>query len=101
MYFGKIISTSKITTIDLKDNDPKFRDTYSRKNNFKLFIKKRNNLLSKKKNINFIQINSLELSNSKKSLPIQDLIWVDGAHGYPIVTSDITNSISLMDKKVS
>ena len=26
----------------------------------------------------------------------QDLIWVDGAHGYPIVTSDITNSIRLM-----
>ena len=70
-----------------------------RENNFKLFIKKRNNLLSKEKNINFIQINSLELSNSKKSLPIQDLIWVDGAHGYPIVTSDITNAISLMDKK--
>ena len=44
-------------------------------------------------------MNSLELSSLKKSLPTQDLIWVDGAHGYPIVTSDITNSISLMNKK--
>ena len=24
-----------------------------------------------------------------------DLIWIDGAHGYPIVCSDITNAISL------
>ena len=32
-------------------------------------------------------------------LPKQDLIWVDGAHGYPVVASDITNSIGLMHKK--
>ena len=96
---ARLFPLAKITTIDLKDSDPKFRNTYSRKDNFKLFIKKRNNLLSKERNINFIQINSLELSNFKKSLPIQDLIWVDGAHGYPIVTSDITNSITLMDKR--
>ena len=96
---ARLFPLANITTIDLKDNDPKFRDTYSRENNFKLFIEKRNNLLSKEKNINFIQINSLKLSNLKKSMPIQDLIWVDGAHGYPIVTSDITNAISLMDKK--
>ena len=96
---ARLFPLANITTIDLKDNDPKFRDTYSRENNFKLFIEKRDNLLSKEKNINFIQINSLKLSNLKKSMPIQDLIWVDGAHGYPIVTSDITNAISLMDKK--
>ena len=96
---ARLFPLAKITTIDLKDSDPKFRNTYSRKDNFKLFIKKRDNLLSKERNINFIQINSLELSNLKKSLPVQDLIWVDGAHGYPIVTSDITNSITLMDKK--
>ena len=96
---ARLFPLAKITTIDLKDDDPIFRETYNRENNFKFFIKTRDDLLSKEKNINFIQINSLELSNSKKSLPIQDLIWVDGAHGYPIVTSDITNAISLMDKK--
>ena len=96
---ARLFPLAKITTIDLKDDDPIFRETYSRENNFKIFIKKRDDLLSKEKNINFIQINSLELSNSKKSLPTQDLIWVDGAHGYPIVTSDITNAISLMDKR--
>ena len=96
---ARLFPRAKITTIDLKDNDPIFRETYSRQSNFKLFAKKRDDLLSKERNINFIQINSLELTNSKRSLPIQDLIWVDGAHGYPIVTSDITNAISLMDVK--
>ena len=96
---ARLFPMANITTIDLKDNDPTFKETYSRESNFKSFIKRRNNLLSKEKNINFIQMNSLELSSLKKSLPTQDLIWVDGAHGYPIVTSDITNSISLMNKK--
>ncbi len=96
---ARLFPMANITTIDLKDNDPTFKETYSRGSNFESFIKRRNNLLSKEKNINFIQMNSLELSSLRKSLPIQDLIWVDGAHGYPIVTSDITNSISLMNKK--
>jgi nitrate reductase NapAB chaperone NapD len=26
-----------------------------------------------------------------------DLIWIDGAHGYPIVVSDIINSIKLLN----
>ena len=43
-------------------------------------------------------MNSLELSVESGKLPLQDLIWVDGAHGYPVVSSDITNSIKLMHK---
>jgi len=88
---------SKITTIDLPDKDPTFINTYSRKNNYEKFIKQRNKLISSCKNINFIQMNSLELSlNKSNDLPTQDLIWVDGAHGYPIVGADITNAIGLM-----
>ena len=96
---AKLFPLANVTTIDLKDNDPIFRDTYSRSKNFKLFIESRNNIISKQKNINFMQMNSLELSTSKKSLPYQDLIWVDGSHGYPIVSSDITNAISKMHKE--
>lgn len=90
---------AQITTIDLDDNDPIFRNSYKRNKIFEVFIKNRNNLLKKYKNINFIKMNSLELSIAHKKLPLQDLIWVDGAHGYPVVSSDITNSINLMHEK--
>ena len=93
-----LFPSAKIITIDLKDNDPIFKNTYGRKNNFQLFIKERNKLISRYSNINFVQLNSLELTN-KRIFDKQDLIWVDGAHGYPIVTSDITNAIGLMHKK--
>ena len=95
---SKLFPNSDIKTIDLSDNDPIFINTYARKKNAKEFIKKRNTLLSRFKRINFLQINSLELS-LKNKLPKQDLIWVDGAHGYPIVVSDITNAIGLMHQE--
>ena len=95
---ARLFPDSEIKTIDLSDNDPVFINTYARKKNAKEFIKKRNTLLSRFKRINFLQINSLELS-LKNKLPKQDLIWVDGAHGYPIVVSDITNSIGLMHQE--
>ena len=95
---ARLFPDSEINTIDLSDNDPVFINTYARKKNAKEFIKKRNTLLSRFKRISFLQINSLELS-LKNKLPKQDLIWVDGAHGYPIVVSDITNSIGLMHQE--
>ena len=95
---ARLFPGSDIKTIDLSDNDPIFINSYSRKNNAKEFIEKRNTLLSRFKRINFLQINSLELS-LKNKLPKQDLIWVDGAHGYPIVVSDITNAIGLMHQE--
>lgn len=99
IILSELFPLANITTIDLKDNDPIFRETYNRNKDLNSFIKNRNTLLSKYKNINFLQINSLELSTKKNTLPEQDLIWVDGAHGYPIVSCDITNAISLMHKK--
>ena len=62
---SKLFPKATITTIDLKDNDPIFRKTYQRENNFKKFIKNRNDLISKHKNINFIQFNSLNLTITK------------------------------------
>ena len=50
----------------------------------------RDKTLNISRNIQFKKMNSLELCNSDKSY---DLIWVDGAHGYPNVTIDISNSI--------
>ena len=96
---SKLFPKAIITTIDLEDNNPIFKNTYYRNKDLNLFIKNRNKLISQQKNINFIQMNSLNLSFSNKNIPRQDLIWVDGAHGYPIVSADITNSIRLMNKR--
>ena len=35
-----------------------------------------------KKNIKFEELNSLNLINYKEKF---DLIWIDGAHGYPVL----------------
>ena len=39
--------SAQITTIDLNDNDPIFRNSYNRNKIFEVFIKNRNNLLKK------------------------------------------------------
>ena len=61
-----------------------------------VFCKERDTTLSNSKNIEFKKMNSLELTNSKNSY---DMIWIDGAHGYPYVTIDIINSLRLLKKR--
>ena len=95
---SRLFPKAQITTIDLDDDDKTFKETYKRDKNLKLFIQNRNKILSKHSNINFMQFNSLNLTITNKNIPKQDLIWVDGAHGYPVVSSDITNAIRLMNK---
>lgn len=95
---AQLFPESEITTLDLKDDDSIFVNTYGRNNDetHKAFVKARNNRVSQFKNLNFIQTNSLNLSNWTESK--FDLIWIDGAHGYPVVCCDITNSIRLLEK---
>ena len=40
----------------------------------------------------FREVNSLELSKWEERF---DLIWIDGAHGYPVVAMDVINSFRL------
>tara|TARA_Y100001968_G_scaffold333538_1_gene397075 strand:- start:3559 stop:4167 length:609 start_codon:yes stop_codon:yes gene_type:complete len=98
LILSKLFPESNITTIDLKDEDPIFIGSYSRDNNVEEFINYRNKLINKATNINFIKSNSLYLTFSNY-LKNQDLIWLDGAHGYPIVASDITNCIRLLNNQ--
>tara|TARA_Y100000746_G_scaffold208937_1_gene198273 strand:+ start:64 stop:903 length:840 start_codon:yes stop_codon:yes gene_type:complete len=95
VILANLFPDALITTIDLKDDNPVFNRTYDRNKKLESFINYRNANISDYENINFIQKNSLELTKSE-DFKKQDLIWVDGAHGYPIVSSDITNSIRLM-----
>ena len=88
---------AKIMTLDLPAKSEDFKKSYNRSEFIKRnqFIKKRNIILKKSTNIKFIEKNSLHLILEKKKY---DLIWVDGAHGNPIVTSDIINSLRLLNK---
>ena len=95
---ASLFPDSKINTIDLRDDDHVFINTYNRQNEIDDFIKNRNERLEKHSNINFLQGNSLELTFTK-SLGNQNLIWVDGAHGYPYVPADITNCLRILSRK--
>ena len=95
---SKLFPLSFITTIDLDENDKNFVESYERetleKKEKHLTIRELN--LKNLKNVNFLKMNSVKLINKKDKF---DLIWIDGAHGNPIVTIDIINSIKILNKE--
>lgn len=99
--FTKILANlyqeSKITTIDLPDDDPFLRSIYNRDNDsiFSVFKKEQNRNLQSP-NIDFIQINSFFLPERIKEK--FDLIWVDGGHLYPEIAWDLCNAYHLCKK---
>ena len=94
---SKLFPQSEITTIDLPEEDEKFKNYYDRgdKIKFSNFIEKRNSFIDQSSNVNFKKINSLNLIFEENKF---DLIWIDGAHGFPFATSDILNSLRLCQK---
>ena len=96
LFLSKIFPNSSITTIDLDDEDELFIKTYDRAKFEERvnFCKERDKILKQSKNIQFVKMNSLELYKFEK---VFDLIWVDGAHGYPYVPIDIINSLRLLN----
>ena len=93
LLLSHLFPNSYIDTIDLPENDSDFKNFYNREDSVEEFVKNRNNTLSKNTNINFFSFNSLKLFNQKK---MYDLIWIDGAHGYPMVCIDIINSLNIL-----
>ena len=51
-------------------------------------------MLKNCKNVSFKQSNSINLLLENQKF---DLIWIDGAHGYPFVTIDIINALRLLN----
>lgn len=90
---SNLFPNSNVDTIDLNETDEDFINFYDRKNKIKDFVINRNKVLDKNSNINFFHLNSLKLLNHKKKY---DLIWIDGAHGYPTVSIDIINSLNMI-----
>ena len=93
LLLSKLFLNSPIDTIDLPNENEDFINLYERKKIIKKFVEQRDQILSNEDKINFIQMNSLNLLNHIKKY---DLIWIDGAHGYPMVCIDIVNSLHLI-----
>lgn len=92
LILSKLFPNSVIDTIDLPDNSDEFITTYDRTGQANQFIESRDLNLGKSENIFFKKTNSLNLINSSSNY---DLLWIDGAHGYPVVAFDILNSLRL------
>ena len=91
---ASLFPQSEIVTIDLPATNKTFKESYNRENIFNEYVDRRNNLLDQHDNISFIEMNSIKLNNwAKKSF---DLIWVDGAHGYPVMPLDLYNACMLI-----
>ena len=94
LILANLFPDASIMTIDLPANSDDFKDTYGRTDNYNSFVRKRENNISSNKNIIFEEMNSLKLYDYQNKF---DLIWVDGAHGYPIIACDIINSLRIIN----
>ena len=92
LILSSLFPTSDITSIDLPEGDPIFSNTYGRDDRLIEFIAERNERLKLCKNVKQKAMNSVQLTLSDEGF---DLIWIDGAHGYPVIAMDIVNAYRL------
>ena len=96
LLLSRLFSEGEIVTIDLPSDDALFNDSYDRTGAVTEFINVRDENLKRAENVVFYQKNSLALALDDQSF---DLIWVDGAHGYPVVSMDIINAFRLCSEQ--
>ena len=94
LILSRLFEDVNILTIDIPVTENDFESTYIQKSLQQEFLENRNKNLSNTK-IKFLEANSITLANNKEKF---DLIWIDGAHGYPVVSMDIVNSYRLCNK---
>ena len=94
LLLSMLFNNAQIETIDLPTKSNDLIKFYNRENTLEDFIKTRDKTLNHNNAIKFIELNSINLFNSTKKY---DLIWIDGAHGYPVVCIDIINSLRLIN----
>lgn len=88
-----LFPNSLITTIDLP-SDRGFGNEYGWENPEAYVLEREKNLRGRR-NIKFVEADSLELSTWVERF---DLIWVDGDHSLPTVAIDIANALRLVTK---
>lgn len=95
-FISKIFKDSEIYTFDLPSDNHQFVNTYKREDHSfrEQYLKKRNELLNQK-NINFFEMNSLDLLN-KFEKEFFDIIWLDGDHTNPQVSIDTISAFHIL-----
>lgn len=97
LLMSRLFPESRITTVDLPDDDPILISTYKREDPKMLRAYKeqqKKNLASTQ--ITFLQTNSFFIPGIIKEK--FDLIWIDGGHLYPDIAWDICNAYHLTNK---
>lgn len=94
LILSRLFPNANILTLDLPEDETAFSETYNRASAVRQFLSDRNDLLSKAKNVEYRPQNSLNLTHSSEKF---DLIWVDGAHGYPYIACDVVNAARLLN----
>lgn len=92
-FLGSVFPKTQITTLDLPLEEG-FDNEYGRKAANSYVLERATNLKASP-NVKLIERNSVALTTETKWR--FDAIWVDGDHGYPVATIDITNSIRLLN----
>lgn len=89
---NKLFPEAEIMTIDLPTNIAKSIEIYTYSESDEIIGARETNI-GGIQNIQQIQTDSCSLVFGELSF---DLIWLDGAHGYPVCTIDITNAIRMV-----
>ena len=92
---SRLFPNSLITTIDLPSSEISKSTIYGYETKNDIMISKREKNLKLAPNVNFKEMNSLELIHHESKY---DLIWVDGDHSYPTAAIDISNAVRLLTK---
>lgn len=95
LILSHLFPESEIVTIDLPSDSDDFKRSYKRQGSVVKFKTKRDNYLKEAGNVEFREVNSLTMCDWKETF---NLIWIDGAHGYPIVAMDVINSFRMAKK---
>jgi hypothetical protein len=88
----RLFPDSEITTWDLPTDVAKHIEIYTYSDSDQI-IRERETNIGQIHNIHQIQRDSCNLVFDESSY---DLIWLDGAHGYPVCTIDITNAVRMV-----
>ena len=92
IFLSRLFPESEIVTVDLPTKVARDMNLYDyRKTNATFEIRKNN--LSKLNNVCLRESSSVALLHSREEF---DLIWLDGAHGFPVVTLDIANAFRMI-----
>ena len=95
LILSRLFPGAEIISIDLPHDDTVFKHTYNRDSSVNEFIDTRDANIVEAKNVEFREVNSIGLCEWNEKF---DLIWIDGAHGYPVVAMDVINSFRLANK---